>query len=248
MFIDTHCHIEKNGLDIIRRAKAFNVAPIIVSYCEKDEISNFVPFDDFNVFYTLGYHPSEVKKVNDGDRAELKIKVLSNLSVVGIGEIGLDYHYGKEDQEEQIDLFRMQLSLAQELNFPVVIHSRDATLDTINILKEYKVRGVIHCFTGSLETAQIYQSMGFLLGIGGVLTFKNSHLKDVVKALPLSSFVLETDSPYLSPEPYRGQENEPKNIPVIASAMASIKEVSLEEVERITTDNARLLFDLPNTV
>ena len=163
--------------------------------------------------------------------------------IVGIGEIGLDYHYGKENIDKQKWLFESQLKIAEELNLPVVIHSRDATLDTINILKKYRVRGIIHCFSGSLETANIYINMGFLLGIGGVVTFSNSKLKDVVKEVPLESIVLETDSPYLTPVPFRGKINSSKYLEYIANFIADIKNISLEELAEITSKNASSLFD-----
>ena len=156
----------------------------------------------------------------------------------------MDYHYGKENRDEQIILFKKQLDLASELNLPVVIHSRDATKDTVDILKKYSLNGVIHCFSGSLEIAKEYIKMGFLLGIGGVVTFKNSKLPLVVREIPLESIVLETDSPYLTPTPYRGSVNSSKYIPIIAEKIAEIKEISTSEVASVTTNNALKLFDL----
>src|SRR5699024_7496682 len=169
--------------------------------------------------------------------------LLGEKKIVGIGEIGLDYHYTKENKDKQIWLFEEQLKIAEEFNLPVVIHSRDATMDTINTLKKYKVKGIIHCFSGSLETANIYISMGFLLGIGGVVTFKNSKLKDVVKEVPSESIVLETDSPYLAPVPFRGKINSSKYLEYIANFIAEIKNISVEELAEITSRNASSLFD-----
>ena len=156
----------------------------------------------------------------------------------------MDYHYGKDDYLEQIDLFEKQLKIAEEVNLPVVIHSRDAVNDTINTLKKYSVTGVIHCFSGSVETADIYIKMGYKLGIGGVVTFKNSNLYKVVEHVGLSNIVLETDAPYLAPVPYRGQQNSSKYIPIIAEKVADILNVSLEKVADQTTLNACNLFDL----
>lgn len=170
--------------------------------------------------------------------------IMNNKKIVGIGEIGLDYHYTKENKEKQISLFKRQLSLAEKLHLPVVIHTRDATEDTINILTEYQLRGVIHCFSGSLETANIYLSLGYKLGIGGVVTFKNSKLGEVIKKVSLSDIVLETDSPYLSPEPLRGTINSSKNIPFIADKIAQLKGVKIDEVSKITLENTYNLFDL----
>lgn len=169
-------------------------------------------------------------------------KLLLNNKIVGIGEIGLDYHYSTENKEKQKELFEKQLNLAEKYNLPVVIHTREATNDTITILKKYKVKGIIHCFSGSYETACQYIKMGYLLGIGGVITFKNCHLKDTVKQLNLENIVLETDSPYLSPVPYRGKINTSKNIPIIAEFIANELNLDINIIANKTTKNAMSLF------
>ena len=169
--------------------------------------------------------------------------LLGEKKIIGIGEIGLDYHYTKDNKDKQLWLFEEQLKIAEYLNLPVVIHSRDATMDTINTLKKYDVNGIIHCFSGSLEIANIYIKMGFLLGIGGVVTFKNSKLKDVVKEISVDSIVLETDSPYLAPVPYRGKINSSKYLEFIAKFIAEIKNISVEELAEITSENALSIFD-----
>ena len=171
---------------------------------------------------------------------------IKNDRVVAIGEIGLDYYYGKDNKEEQKELFVRQLDLAVKHDMSVVIHTRDAFLDTYNILKEYNLKGFIHCFSGSLETALAYTDLGYYLGIGGVVTFKNSNLKDIVKEIGLSKIVLETDSPYLSP--FRGKKNEPCNIRVICSYVAEILGVSFDEVANVTTSNVVGLFDLNDKI
>ena len=173
--------------------------------------------------------------------------VVSSSRIVAIGEIGLDYYWRKDNKEKQRDLFQKQLDLAVKHQMPVVIHCRDAIQELYDILSQYKgkVKGVIHCFSGSYEMARAFIELGFVLGIGGVLTFKNSKLYQVVEKLPLSSIVLETDSPYLTPEPHRGEMNESKYIPLVAEKIAQIKGISLSEVEKITTDNAKRVFDLP---
>lgn len=250
MFIDTHCHLScddyENIEDVLKENRRENVSPIIISGCSKKDINESLEYsrkyDD--VFTTIGYHPSEARNVTDFDLDNLKSFLVSSSKVVGVGEIGLDYYYGKEDKEEQLALFEKQLRIAEELNLPVVIHSREATLDTITLLKKYKVSGVIHCFSGSLETANEYIKMGFLLGIGGVVTFKNSNLGDVVSKIPLLKLVLETDSPYLTPEPFRGTKNSSKYIPLIAKKVAECKNVSILEVEKTTTMNANKVFKL----
>ena len=249
MYIDTHCHISKNYYDditeVITDSKNNGLDKIIISCCEVDDIEeslNIINNYD-NVYATFGYHPDQIDKVCDEDLKKLETLIKTNQKIVGIGEIGLDYHYGT-DKEKQKKLFKEQLKIAQRLNLPVVIHSRDATKDTIDILKTFNVSGVIHCFSGSLETANIYISMGYKLGIGGVLTFKNSNLYKVIENINLENIVLETDSPYLTPEPYRGKTNSSKYIPIIAKKLAEIKKVSIEEVAKITTNNAYLTFDL----
>ena len=181
MFIDTHCHISDEYYDdidtVILENEQAGIEKIIVCGCDKEEIKTTINYINkySNLFATIGYHPAEASKITDSDISNLEKLICSNKKIVGIGEIGLDYHYGKEDILIQQEVFRKQLSLAEKLHLPVVIHSRDATNDTINILKEYKVTGVIHCFSGSLETANIYISMGYKLGIGGVVTFKNTN-------------------------------------------------------------------------
>lgn len=249
MYIDTHCHISKNYYDditeVITDSKNNGLDKIIISCCAVDDIEeslNIINNYD-NVYATFGYHPDQIDKVCDDDLKKLETLIKTNQKIVGIGEIGLDYHYGT-DKEKQKNLFKEQLKIAQRLNLPVVIHSRDATKDTIDILKMFNVSGVIHCFSGSLETANIYISMGYKLGIGGVLTFKNSKLYKVIENINLENIVLETDSPYLTPEPYRGKTNSSKYIPIIAKKLAEIKKVSIEEVAKITTNNAYLTFDL----
>ena len=249
--IDTHCHLSKKDYDdidlVIRENKEASVSKIIVSGCSKADIDEVLELKNkYNFLYvTLGFHPEFADIVTSKELEYLEFKIKES-KVVGIGEIGLDYHYSKDNKNRQLWLFEEQLKMALKYNLPVVIHSRDATLDTIETLKKYKVRGIIHCFSGSLETANIYISMGFYLGIGGVVTFKNSKLKEVVKVLSLDNIVLETDSPYLSPEPFRGKQNSSKNLLIIAKYIADLKDVSLDEVVKITNKNANSLFDFTN--
>ena len=249
MFIDTHCHLSKEDYDdidlVIKENRESNISKIIISGCSKDSIFESIELSKKyeDIYLTIGYHPSEVDVVTDDDLVELE-NLLKLDKVVGLGEIGLDYYYGKDNKEEQIELFRKQLVIAERLDIPVVIHSRDAVEDTINILKEFDLTGVIHCFSGSVETAKIYTSIGYMLGIGGVVTFKNSNLYKVVETVGLKNIVLETDSPYLAPTPFRGQKNSSKYIPLIANKVADVLNVSVEEVGLETTKNACSMFDL----
>lgn len=250
MYIDTHCHLEKKYYEdidkVIKENREAGIDKIIVSGCGIQEIKEVLgyakTYDD--VYLTLGFHPEYVEEINDSDIEWLKEVVKTNKKVIGIGEIGLDYHYSKENKDKQINLFRKLLSLAQELNLPIVIHSRDATKDTIDILKEYNLKGIIHCFSGSLETAKEYIKMGYFLGIGGVVTFKNSNLREVLKELSLDNIVLETDSPYLSPTPLRGKVNSSKNIPLIGKELANIFDISEEKIGKVTTKNVSLIFNI----
>lgn len=250
MYIDTHCHLSKidygNINDVMNENRKNDIDKIVVSGYSKESIEEVVnlskQYDD--IYLTLGYHPSEVNYINEQDLKYLEKLLQTTDKLLGIGEIGLDYHYGKEDREKQIKLFKKQLSIAEKLDLPVIIHTRDACGDTIDILKQYNVRGIIHCFSGSIEVAKEYINMGFLLGIGGVVTFKNSNLYKVIETVSLDNIVLETDSPYLTPEPFRGKKNSSKYIPIIASKIAEIKGISVNDVSDATTNNAMKIFDL----
>lgn len=252
MFIDTHCHLSNSDYEdvekVLKENKEAMVEKIIISGCDKDSIEESIYFSNeyAGVYLTLGYHPSEALNTTDADLQALEQLIISNnLKIVGIGEIGLDYHYGKKDVDLQRDLFRKQMRLASKYGLPVVIHSRDATEDTINILKEFpEVVGDIHCFSGSVETAKIYIKMGYKIGIGGVVTFKNSNLYKVVEKIGLKNILLETDSPYLAPVPFRGKINSSKNIPIIAERIAEILDISVDEVANVTCANSMELFDL----
>ena len=249
MFTDTHCHIYKeyyeNIEEILDHAKENKINRMINNGCNtasNKEVLHLIEIYP-NMYGAIGIHPEKVDTYQEEDITFIK-ENLNDKKVIAIGEIGLDYHYTKENKEEQKKLLEDQLLLAQEYNIPVIIHSREATEDTINTLKKYKIKGVIHSFSGSLETAQIYIKMGFLLGINGVITFKNSKLKEVIKEIPLENLVLETDSPYLTPEPFRGTRNEPARVLEIAKFISELKEVSLNDLARITNDNIKRIFDI----
>ena len=246
MLVDTHLHLINENYDIaevINRAKKAGVEKLVVSGADiEDNFLNIEKLEKYkNVFFTCGYHPEVANKVGENELKKLE-KLLENDRVVAVGEIGLDYYYGKENKDKQKELFKKQLDLAKKHKLPVVIHTRDAFLDTFNILKEYKLTGVIHCFSGSKEIAVQYIELGYLLGIGGVVTFKNSNLKNVLKEIGLENIVLETDSPYLSPD--RGNKNEPANIKTIAEFIGDYLGISLLEVARITTSNAERIFKI----
>lgn len=248
-FTDTHSHIFKEYYDnidkVISNAKENDVNKIIVA---GDTIKSNLEIIDLankydNIYICLGIFPENYEE-SLTEFTKIVENNINNPKFVGFGEIGLDYYYDKSHKKEQINLLEYQLKLAEKYHKPVVIHSRNATEDTINILKKYKVHGVIHCFSGSLETAKIYIKMGFYFGIGGVMTFKNANIGNVIKEIPLNRLLLETDSPYLAPSPFRGTKNEPKNIRVIAEYLAKLKEITLEEVSQHTEENVSDVFDI----
>ena len=251
MFIDTHMHIGDDfGVEpdlYVKNATDAQVEVLIASFCEKDDIMLSTKFVEKykNLYACIGYHPEVSNKIVEKDYEILEEMVKNNPKIVAIGEIGLDYYWNKDNKDKQREVFCKQLEIAEKLKLPVVIHSRDSINETYEILKKYKVSGVIHCFSGSLEMAKKFISLGFLLGIGGVVTFKNSKLFEVIEKLELTNIVLETDSPYLTPEPNRGKTNESSNIFYVAKKIAEIKNIFLENVAKITTENAIRTFDLP---
>lgn len=249
MYIDTHCHVFSEYYDnideIINKCKNNGVSKIIVSGCDIEtnkEVLELV--NKYDIIYgTIGFHPTELNDFRE-DYFDFLEKNIMNKKIVGIGEIGLDYHYEDTDKNKQINVFTRQLEIAEKYNKPIVVHSRDSIQDTYNILSNYKLKGSIHCFSGSIEMAKLFVNLGYKLGVGGIITYKNAkNIKEVVKNIDLSYILLETDSPYLSPEPYKGTKNDPSNIPFIVEAIADIKSVSKIDVARITTDNAIAEFD-----
>ena len=245
--IDTHCHLYREYYDNIDEIVKSMEGTIIVSGCNKKsngEVLELIKKYD-NVYGTLGLQPEEIDDFTD-DNLKFIEDNLTNKKIVGIGEIGLDYYYGKENKELQKKWFVKQIELANKYNKTVVIHSRDAALDTLNILKDKsKTKKILHCFSYSLEMALEFIKLDAKLGIGGVVTFNNaSKLQNIVERIDLKDIVLETDSPYLAPVPYRGKINKPQNIYLVAQKIAELKDVSVEEVLNKTTENAKERFEL----
>lgn len=257
MIFDTHTHYDDTQFDIDREQlllgmKEAGVGAIVnmgaTMQGAKDSVmmAKNYPF----VYAAVGIHPDSAKDLNEEEFEVLKC-LAKEEKVVAIGEIGLDYYWDSTEREVQKYWFLRQLALAQELDLPIVIHSRDAAGDTYDILKEeyekkgMAFKGVVHCFSYSLELAKEFIKMGFFIGIGGVATFKNGRkLKEVIEGIPLESIVLETDCPYLAPEPFRGKRNSSEKLSYVVSAIARIKGISEEEVEKITWDNAEKLYQL----
>ena len=251
-FVDTHTHIygeqfEEDIEDVIARAKEKGVTRLYMPNIDTGSIDAMLSlearFPDVCI-PMMGLHPTSVK----GDyEKELSVveEYLKKRSFVAMGEIGIDLYWDKTFFEQQKKAFVRQINWAKDLDIPIVIHSRDSIPQIIKILKEEKdakLRGVFHCFTGNAKEAEEIVGLGFKLGIGGVLTFKNSKLYKSLVNVPLEEIVLETDAPYLAPHPFRGERNESSYIPIIAKKLAAIKEVSVEEVAKVTTVNSLKVF------
>lgn len=250
MYIDTHCHLDSSEFDSIDEImKRVENNIIIVSGYTNEANHEVIELCNkySNVYGTIGIHPNEI---DDNIDSNLKFieQNLNHSKIVGIGEIGLDYHWDTVDRELQKKYFRKQIEIALKNQKTIVIHSRDAESDTYSILREYdlsKSKIVMHCYGYSLEMANKLIKWNVKFGIGGVLTFKNSKkLKNIVEKLDIKHLVLETDCPYLTPEPYRGQKNEPSYIVYVAEELAKIKHIPFEKVLEITTNNAISQFDL----
>ena len=245
MIIDTHCHLGSEDYeDVDRIVKNMNGNIMIASGVDLEtnkeviELINKYP----NVYGTLGFHPEYASNPDMNLWIKYMEENINNPKIVGVGEVGLDYHYEGFDKEKQKELFIKMIGLAKKHNKTLVIHTRDAAFDTLSILKENNIQGMnvtLHCFSESIELAREFLKLGCKLGIGGVVTFKNGRkLVEVVSELDLSNFVLETDSPYLAPEPLRGTKNEPKNTYYIAKKIGEIKGIDVNEVIRITAENS----------
>lgn len=255
MIFDTHTHYDDEQFDADReellcqlREKGVgvvvNMGATMQGVRDSIAMSEKYPF----VYAAVGIHPDHTKDLNEKEFS-LLTHFAKEKKTVAIGEIGLDYYWDSTEREVQKYWFRRQLALALSLDYPVVIHSREAAADTFEILKEAyaqsngKLKGVIHCFSYSAQQAVEYARMGFFIGIGGVATFKNGRkLKEVIEAVPIEHIVLETDCPYLAPEPYRGKRNNSAYLSYVARVIAEIKGITEEETERITWENAFSLY------
>ena len=253
MIFDTHSHYDDAAFDADREeilasfagngiGWAADIASDLPSIPKVLELCDRYPY----IYGAAGIHPSELEGMNE-DWMEVIGKALDHEKIVALGEIGLDYHYDDGPAKEvQKYWFDRQLSLAEERKMPVVIHSRDAASDTLEMIRPYAkrgLRGVIHCYSYSPEMAAVYADMGFYIGVGGVVTYKNGRkLKETVQALPLERIVIETDCPYLAPDPYRGRRNSSLYLPYVVQAIAQIKGCAPDEVIRQTTQNAFGLY------
>ena len=254
MIFETHAHYNDEAFledreEIFAQLKdrgigrVVNIASDLASIDECLDLAHRYPF----MYCALGIHPSDSAPLTDELLAGIRDK-LDDPRVVAVGEIGLDYYWDTPDRKIQQHWFEAQLEMAREADLPVVIHSREAAQDTMQLMQDHRAQeigGVVHCYSYSLELAREFVKMGFFIGIGGVVTFKNARkLKEVAAGIPLENIVLETDSPYLAPVPFRGKRNSSLNLPYVAEAIAQLRGISAEEVIARTEENAERLYRL----
>lgn len=253
MLIDTHCHLylpdfESDLAELISRAQGNGIGKIFLPAIDSATHERLIALSqkETNVFPMMGLHPCSVKENFEEELRIVLQHLQSDTKFYAIGEIGLDYHWDLSFKQQQLSAFNQQIEIAVERNLPIVIHSRKSTQDCINMVRRYngKVNGIFHCFGGTLEEANQIIDLGFYLGIGGVITYKNSGLKEVVQKLSLENLVLETDAPYLTPVPHRGKQNEPSYLKLIAEHIATALNKPYEEVTAITSKNAETVFQM----
>ena len=252
MLFDTHAHLDDRAFDgdraeLLASFAGSGVALVMNPGCSLESSKNAVALAETYpwVYAAVGSHPDAADEVNDAVLEEYR-KLSSHPKVRAIGEIGIDYHYEDIPRQLQMKAFRMQLELAREVKLPVIVHERDAHEDGLALAKEFKdVGGVFHCFSGSAEMARQLVDLGWYIGFTGVLTFKNSRRAiEAAQAIPLDRIVLETDCPYMAPEPFRGKRNHPGYLYRMAEKLAEIKGLPVEEIRRITTENGKRLYRL----
>lgn len=251
MIFDTHAHMDDRAFDADRSAllaqlPAQGIALIMNPGCSLDSSRAAVALaGQYDYLYAaVGSHPDAADEVNEETLAQYRLLARSSAKVRAIGEIGLDYHYEDIPREIQQRAFRAQMALAQELKLPVIVHEREAHEDGMKIVEEFPdVTGVFHCYSGSLEMAKVLIRRGWYIGFGGVLTFKNARKAvEVAAQIPLERIVLETDCPYMSPEPFRGRRNDPGRLHLVAEKLAQLRGVSVAEIENITLENGKKLY------
>jgi TatD DNase family protein len=254
LLFDTHAHINAIQFDedreqVIQRAIDEGVKNIVVVGFDNETIDGAMKLAeayDF-IYAAVGWHPVDAIDMTDKDLERIE-QLAKHPKVVAIGEMGLDYHWDKSPKEVQQEVFRRQIQLAKKVKLPIIIHNRDATADVVAILKEEnaeEVGGIMHCYSGSLETAKQCINMNFFISFGGPVTFKNAKQpKEVAREIPLDKLLIETDCPYLSPHPLRGKRNEPSYVKYIAQQIAELREISVESLAEHTTKNAKQLFNI----
>ena len=254
MLFDTHCHVNDSAYDadreaVFKRAAAAGVGFMLCPATDMETSARCIAMAKGrdNLYAAVGIHPEEAAKAKDGDLDQLRQWLREEKNVVAVGEVGLDYHWPEPSRDIQKKVFIDQVKLAVELDVPIIIHDREAHGDTLDILRQYGKgsRGVFHCYSGSLEMTDELLRMGFYFGFDGPLTYPNSkRAKRVASHLPLERMLIETDCPYLTPQAHRGERNEPAYVRFVAEELASLRGLSVEEIERVTTENAKRLFDV----
>ncbi|MGR3766402.1 TatD family hydrolase [Rossellomorea sp. NS-SX7] len=254
MLFDTHVHLNAEQYnedleEVLSRAKEAGVGRMVVVGFDRPTIERameLVERYDF-LYASVGWHPVDAIDMKEEDLAWIE-ELSSHPKVVALGEMGLDYHWDKSPKDVQKEVFRKQIHLAKKVKLPIIIHNREATQDIVDILREEgaeEVGGIMHCFSGSPEIAQECVDMNFYISLGGPVTFKNAKKpKEVAQEIPMEKLLIETDCPYLAPHPNRGKRNEPAYVKLVAEQIAELKGISLEEVEKITTENANKLFNI----
>lgn len=254
MLIDSHAHLDSKEFDkdreeIVKSFKDLDIEYTIVPAANMKSSNKIVKLiKEYDELYgAVGVHPHDTKDMKIEDIEEL-FKLSEEEKVIAIGEIGLDYYYEYTDREIQKKWFREQIKLAKKIGLPIIVHEREAAKDVFDIISsEYDetLKGVIHCYSGSLEMAKNYIDLGFFISFAGPVTFKNAiKPKEVAKDIPLDRLLVETDSPYLTPVPFRGKRNNPTYVKYVAEEIAKLKDISLEELEKITNKNTKILFNL----
>jgi len=249
--VETHTHldlIKRNAEEVVREAAEKKVTKMVTVGIDLESSKIALEFASRfeEVYAAVGYHPNEAKLISEQGWKELE-GLTHNSKVVAIGETGLDYYRRRSTIRQQMEAFKKHLNLARKLDLPLIIHDREAHRDTLKILAEEAkdLKILLHCFSGDLDMAKVCIERGYYLGIGGVVTFKNAKtLQMITKEIPLEKILLETDSPFLAPHPFRGKPNEPKYIPLIAEKIAEIKGISLEEVAKRTSANSKEIFGI----
>ncbi|MBD7939326.1 TatD family hydrolase [Cytobacillus sp. Sa5YUA1] len=252
MLFDTHVHLNAEQYDedleeVIKRAREAGVEKMVVVGFDRPTIERAMELiEQYDFLYaSIGWHPVDAIDMTEEDLIWIE-ELSKHPKVVAIGEMGLDYHWDKSPKDVQKDVFRQQIQLAKKVKLPIIIHNREATADIVEILKEEnaaEVGGIMHCFSGSPETAKECIDMNFYISLGGPVTFKNARKpKEVAAEIPLEKLLIETDCPYLAPHPFRGKRNEPSYVKLVCEQIAEIKNIPVEEVAAITTENAKKLF------
>ncbi|MGM9928012.1 MAG: TatD family hydrolase [Bacillus sp. (in: firmicutes)] len=254
MLFDTHVHLNAEQYredleEVIERAQSSGVSNMVVVGFDRPTIvkaMELVEKYDF-LYASVGWHPVDAIDMTEEDLIWIE-ELAAHPKVVALGEMGLDYHWDKSPKDIQKEVFRKQIALAKRVQLPIIIHNREATQDIIDILREEgaaEVGGIMHCFSGSAEIAQECMQMNFYISFGGPVTFKNAKkVKEVAAAIPLEHLLIETDCPYLTPHPFRGKRNEPAHVKLVAEEIAMLKNLSFDEIARVTTENAKKLFGI----